>query len=283
VVRNDSTSRWRIQKLGFLIVILALVTAACKQQATPFPADIPATPTPTAALDVPPAATIRYGLAANTEGLVSDLDLIKASAQVEQLTEIFNPDDMGKRFDLAAGYGDLPNGIRSPVVLHVVLVINPALPPLNDAAVADVLRRSLDTVTLVKLLNISGTASNPTTIESSPKLRTELANAGWPDGFALQASTAYIPGAALIGQQLQTVNIETEWHIMHLSAIQTGFADKRFGAGLIAWTTEEERQDWTKRVGESNIINLYTLPISYVAAPGLKIIFTPGGWPLASR
>jgi hypothetical protein len=99
--------------------------AACQPEPTPFPVDVPS---PYAATSVPTTTgspSVRYALAANTEGFAADLELIEAVAQVEQLTHAPRLEDLGNRFDILAAYADLPGGTRSPVVPHVSLVVNP--------------------------------------------------------------------------------------------------------------------------------------------------------------
>src|SRR5262245_16264955 len=90
-------------------VLGVLLVAACGPEATPYPVDIPSATTSTP--QTSDTSTIRYALAANTNGLVSDLSLIQASAQIEQLTEAVNPADLGNRYDLVAAYGDLPGSM----------------------------------------------------------------------------------------------------------------------------------------------------------------------------
>ena len=52
---------------------------------------------------------------------------------------------------------------------------------------------------------------------------------------------------------------------------------------LVAWTASEQRETWVTRLSSANVIDLYTIPISYLALPELTITFTQGGWPLATR
>jgi hypothetical protein len=64
-----------------------------------------------------------------------------------------------------------------------------------------------------------------------------------------------------------------------LAALSTG----QVQLALISWLTPEERNTWTGQFGMENVIDLYVLPISYLALPGLTITQTPSGWPLASH
>jgi hypothetical protein len=264
--------RWWAILIGLCCLI------GCTPEATPFPVDIP----PTAGSTPPPGsnAAVRYALAANTEGYVADMGLIKASAQVEQLIEPINPAELGARFDLAAAYGDLPDGVRSPVMPHVALVINPAASPLNDPTLLAVLRRSLNPAAMITVLDIPGATADTIESTSPSVLRTELANAGWPDGMILSLAYAYTPGAAQIAEQLGGSGIHVRLSLLPESEISSAFDDETIQAALIAWETPEERQIWIDRFDETNVIDLYAVPISYIAVEGLTVSFSSAGWPL---
>jgi hypothetical protein len=50
---------------------------------------------------------------------------------------------------------------------------------------------------------------------------------------------------------------------------------------LVTWTTQREREVWAALpASEAYMIELFGLPISYWAVPGLEVIFTPQGWPV---
>jgi hypothetical protein len=256
--------------------LLIAVLAACQPKPTPFPVDIPPTPTLTPVPGVP--VPIRYGLAANTAGFVHDLDMIAASGSLEQLTEAPDSNDIGARFDVIAAFGKWSGAAESPVLPRVALVINSSLAPMDNPTVANVVRRAPDPTAILATLNIPGAEAAPIETAAPITLRTELANAGWPDGF--DAALAYItfPGILEIKNQLAAIGIigqpiplsDSVWERTHLA--------------IIIWTTPGERAEWVERAGgESNVIDLYSLPISYWTAPGLTITFTPGGWPLTAR
>ncbi len=271
-----------------LLAVTACLTA-CGPEPTPFPVDIPATPTtaplvtftPVAAPVALPDGVIRYALAANTTGFVTDLALLEQSAHVETLTTPVDPADLGRRYDLIAAYGDLPGGIRSPVEQHIVLLINPALAPTDDPAVVNVLRQAVQPRTLLLALNLPGTASAPSDPVPQSVLRAALANAGWPDGFDLKLLHDGTPGAAQLGTLLQTLSIDVhrERTTDAAAALETG----RAHLALISLPNDDDRADWETRIGAANVMPLYTLPISYLAVEGLTISFTPTGWPLARR
>lgn len=275
--------------VGWLPVVIGLL-AGCGPQPTPFPVDIPAEETqPPAPTEAAPAAVepslppgiIRYALAANTAGLVADLPLIEASTQVEQLADPPHPDDLGRRYDILAAFGDLPGGQRSPILQHVALLINPAA--VQQEELAAVLRHSLDPADVLAALAAPGTAAEPLAIPSVTARRVELANAGWPDGINLNLAYTFAPGAAQAAAALQAARIGTQPAQMTAEALNSALETGQIHLALIVWKTPDERAAWAERAGAANLVDLYTVPIGYQAAPGLNITFTPSGWPIANR
>jgi hypothetical protein len=262
-------------------LLLAALFAACAPTPTPFPVDIPQAATAT--LTPNAAQPIRYVLAANTDGFVADLALIQSSAKVEQLSDPINPSDLGSRYDLVAAYGDWSGWTRAPAPLHVSLLLNASIAPLNDGLVANIVRHCIDPQAVLAALNIPGAAANAAETSAPAALKTELANQGYPDGFELTLAYAYTPGVTQIADQLRRVNIDTAPDLMSDNEVQAALDAKWLNLALIAWITSEQRQVWVSRVGEANVIDLYTLPVSYLALPELNITFTPGGFPLAHR
>jgi hypothetical protein len=261
-------------------VVFCLCIVGCTPDATPFPVDIPtisSTPLPGS------QSTLRYALAANTENLVSDLAVMQAAAQVEQLTEPINTDDLGSRYDLVVAYGDLAEGIHSPIVHHIALILNPSIAPLDNAILINILRRSLNPQNIVTALEMAGAEANVFESASPMTLRTELANAGWPDGLSLILAYAYTPGIANVSEQLQQVGIKAQLLALTENEIGVAFEEGRIQAALMVWKTPEERQDWVSRFGSDNVIDLYSVPISYLAISGLKVEFTASGWPIPAK
>ena len=265
------------------ILIFLLILAACDAEATPYPMVGPPTPTdPVLPTDIPP---VRYALAANILEYIPQIEyeLIAASGMVEQLTDTVNPADLGVHYDIIATYGDLAGWTRSAVTPHVMLVINPTAPPLTPQ-LADVIRRAVDTPTIVAEKGIPGAVVTGETVLSSPSaLRTELANLGRPDGLQLVMGYAYTPGVAQIAAQLAVENLDVQSTKLTNDEIRTAFADGRIHLALVTWTTPEQQQQWRDFFGAEFTRELYNLPISYLALPDLPVSFTPGGWPVVSR
>jgi hypothetical protein len=267
-----------------LLVIFAIGVswiAACTPEATPFPVDIP-TPSQ-ATLPAGSTSTIRYALAANTEDYIGELSLIQDTAQVEQLTEPIDASDLGSRYDIVAAYGDLPDGLRSPVTPHIAFVMNPAASPLDTPFLLNIVSNSLNPQAIVDLLAIPGTVADTRDSSFPPALRTELANAGWPDGLSLSMAYSNPPGALEIADYLEEAGIQARLLSISEDEMSGAFDEGLIQVALIAWETPEERKEWVDRFGVANVIDLYAVPISYLAIPGMQITFTPGGWPLPNN
>ena len=265
----------------YLFATILLLFAACTPEATPFPVNMPGTPTATPPPTIPPP--IRYALAANTEGFLADMDMITGSAQVEQLADSGNDAGLGVQYDIVAAYGDWPGWTRPAVTPHVSLVINTALTPLDNPLLANVVRRCIDPQAVIDVLAIPGTVADVVETSTPHILRTELANLGWPDGFELSIAYAYTPGIFVIADQLEASGIENHPLLMSNEDIHAALDSGRLHLALVAWTTPDEREAWVTQVSDTNVIDLYIMPVSYRALPEFNITFTPGGWPVAAR
>jgi hypothetical protein len=180
-------------------------------------------------------------------------------------------------------YGDLAGGTRSPVVHHIALILNPSTAPLDNAVLINILRRSLNTQYIVAGLEMAG-AEAVTFDSSSPTiLRTELANAGWPDGLSLILAHVYTPGAATVAEDLRLAGIQAQLLSLTEIEVVTAFEEGRIQAALVTWKTAEERESWVSRFENENVIDLYSVPISYVAVSGLQVEFTDNGWPIPAN
>jgi hypothetical protein len=256
---------------------------ACEPEPTPFPVAIPP-PSTDVPLTISASSSIRYTFAPNTAGLVADLELISESAQVEQLTEEVNPDELGTRYDIVTAYGDLPGGTRSPVMAHVALLVNPDITPLDNSAVISIVQHSIDAQAVIEHLAISGAQVDLSQAAiATSTLRLQLANAGWPDGFHLTTAYAYTPGAVEMVEQLQAIGISSQMLLMTDADIAAELDDGQIHLALVTWTAPEQRERWETLVGSANVLDLYTIPISYLAMPELTITFTANGWPLVTR
>lgn len=267
--------------IRILIILLAL--AACEAEPTPFPVELPVTPTEfIPATEIPP---IRYALAPNTSGYIaeSDYNLVAVASTPEQLIEPVNLGDLGTRYDIVMAFGDLAEWSRSAVTPQVMLIVDPAL----DEIVPDltqIVRHAINPQTVLASLDVPGAVATGEPIAvASDILRTQLANLGRPDGVRLIMGHMPMPGIPVITRQLAAANIEAQSLALTTDQIHTAFSEGRIQLALVTWTLPEQQQQWRDLFGAQYTLDLYDLPISYRALPELIISFTPGGWPLASR
>ncbi len=256
-------------------LILVLLTG-CEASATPFPVNsIIAESTPGVDATTPtPSTTVRYALAANTQGMIAEFDLLSAVAQVEALTEPVNPNDLGTDYDVIAAFGRWPGASLSPISPQVTLIINTSLPPLDNPMLTGVIQQAFDPQPMIEALEIPGAEAAQIQTTSPRDLRIRLANAGWPDGFDLTIARSLTPALPQINQQLTQVGIT----LRELS-YTTPYPNTHLL--LVLWSTDAERAAWSAAFdGKAVLLDLFKLPISYWAVSGLQITFTSGGWPV---
>jgi hypothetical protein len=259
-----------------LLIVLAL--AACEPEATPLPIDIVPTSASTAVPGAAQAQPIRYAIEATTQMLIppDDYTAIAANAEVQTVVAPLLETDLGAHYDIVLALGDLANSSHAPEPMTIALFMNTALSPLDDSSLADVIHRRIDTEALVASLGFPGAAALPHTSEPVQALRTSLANLGLPDGFALRLGVLGAPAAEALAAQLATINVDVS--INAITADNTEGLERfhlvlfsRALGGLVPEAAPE------------NVIELYTIPISYRAVPELTVEFTAGGFPLARR
>jgi hypothetical protein len=258
---------------------MALALAACGPEATPLPVDIPVTEVTGVAPAEP--AVMRYALGPNTRGYVAELEQIAAAAEVTTLDDLPSLDAVGDQYALMAALGDLDGGTRSPQPLRVVMILNTTADPFDDPTIADIARRAVNPAAIVAALGIAGAEARELASTGSSALRAELANLGLPDGVDVAVGTAFAPGSDLLTAQLRAAGFVTA-----SSALTLAEAESAFTAGtadlLVIGAGDAAIESWRANAGAANVIDLYTLPISYRAIPGLALTFTPSGWPLPS-
>lgn len=274
-----------------LLLTFAYVLTACEPEATPFPVEMPPTIEPTRDPNViePTAIPIRYALAANTSGFVSGEELLQIEIRsvVEHLTEPATAEEFGPRYELVAAYGAQPGWILSDVTLRVALLVNPNAAPLDESVIAQAVKRIISPTNIAIQLQgqgIPGITANSTQVDSADAIRTIFANAGWPDGFDLTLAHVPIPGADFAAEQLRSVGLEVTETTLTENEIAAALTNGRAALALIVWAQQSQRAEWVTLLGESNVIDLYALPVSYQALPELTVSeFTAGGWPLPER
>lgn len=265
---------WLICTIGFIIL------SACQPEATPVANLAPPTPTPDITETLAPP--IHYVLGTHIQHLDSIRDEIAESALLIPASGLTVDSLLGIDYDIIADYGIVDGWQQSPVIPTISLIINPNLAPLNDDTIANVIRNGIDGVRLVNQTNISGTLPLAISTIRLSSLKTEFANMGYPDGFELQMSIAEIPNSDAIVTELRSLNIDLQLKHETLENTVIQLTNNRLHLALIKWHDVSEKALWTSAVGEMNVIDLYQLPISFLASPDLTITFADNGFPIAS-
>jgi hypothetical protein len=258
-----------------LLLFACLILAACEAQATP----IGSIATPTSEPESAPVATtvpqLSYGLYTNVVGFVQDVDSISDLASVE----IMGTESSFGDFDIVVAYGEYDGWQQSPVKHHISLIINSNLAPLNNEATSSIVRQAFDAEAMLNTLNIPGALPGNAQAVSANETKIALANASYPDGFRLTMAVENVPALEAIAAQFTQRNID-----LHIIESETdSLSNNRAHLLLTLWTLDSQRTAWVEQVGEANVLDLLTLPISYLAPDGLNISFTENGWPIPAR
>lgn len=268
---------FRLWLIGLLIISLLV---ACQPDATPVANLVP--PTQTADISETLAPPIRYVLGTHAQQMKSIQTEIAQSALLIPASGLTEASLLGADYDVIADYGIVEGWQQSPVTPTVSLVINPSLAPMQDDTASHIIRVGIDGLRIINQTNISGTRPLAISNIQTSSLKTELANMGYPDGFELTIYIAEIPNHQAIIDELNTLNIDLNINESTLEEIAQLLVENRIHLALIKWHTVAEKSIWTATVGETNVIDLYQLPISYIASPDLNITFADNGFPIAS-
>lgn len=264
---------------ALLAVALLLIVAGCEPEPTPFPVELPPTPTPTLAPEALPP--LRYALAPNTGGVIPDLNLVQASASIIAVNAV-NEADLGTQYDFIVQYGESDGWTRAPITPQIALAISDRVRP----EFAGLVRAALDPQAIVSAVNISGAVVSDATLTPMPAraLREQLANAGYPDGVALTIAVPPVVGAVALLEQIAAAGFVVQPLVLQASELGAAFDDGQADMVLFVYGIESERALWESRItGGGALIDLYTLPISYRAADGVAVTFSPRGYPLVNR
>jgi len=283
VMRSNIEERSRVGRsfrLWLSCIIGICLVVACQPEATPVANVAPPTNTPDMSETLPPP--IRYVLGTHAQNMPSIEGELTESGLLIPVSSLTVESQLGVDYDVIADYGIVEGWEQSPILPTVSLVINPNLDPLTDDNITNIIRNSVDGVRIINQTNISGTIPLAVSTIRLSSLKTEFANMGYPDGFELQLGIAEIPNSQAIITELNNLNLDLNMTSTSLESIPTQLVDNRLHLALIKWHTVSEKSVWTSAVGENNVIDLYQLPISYLASPDLNVTFSDSGFPVAS-
>jgi len=252
----------------FLLILLGLFIAGCEAQATPIAALI--TPTDTPPPTTVPLPELRYAVASN---------LVPYAGNLEQTVafEVYDSNLPLSEYDVVVAYGVYDGWQQAPQSHRVSLVLNPNLPPFDDATIRGMIPQIIDIQAVLDTIAIPGVQQTAVlTVQSSTVLRTELANAGYPDGFPVTLATEVVPAVDILIGQLSQLALDVR--LIEIS--DTVLSDNQAHMLLFMWSQESERATWSAQVGDENVIDLWTMPISYVTAEGIQVEFNENGLPI---
>lgn len=253
-----------------LFIFLGILLAGCEAQATPIAAiiSLTATPEPTS-ISIP---ELRYGIAGNIAPFIGDMGTIPF--------EILGADSAVTDFDLVVAYGIYDGWQQAPQAHRVSLAINPNLPPLDNQTIRDLIPGIINSQAIVDSLNIPGTQqTTELSTESATLIRTTLANTGYPDGFQLTMAIENIPAVDVLVSQFASLSMD-----IRLIELRDGvLLDNQAHLILFMSANDSERAEWLSQAGEDNIIDLWTLPISYLNNGGVSVEFTENDIPIPAQ
>lgn len=251
-----------------LLIILGVVLVGCEAQATPIAAI--STVTPIISSTATPVSTIRYGVLADSAPYLDLSDLqdilsIEILGSMEQVNE----------YDIVLGLGRQDGWQELDIQQHISLAINSNLAPLSNQTLYDLVPQVIDTQALMNNINISGTQQTRAQQSSdATSIRTILANNGYPDGLTLLLAAEAIPILDTIVNQYDVAGIS-----LQLTDIDS-FEQNQAHLALFMWIDDAQRTTWVEQVGEENLVDLVTIPISYFSADTINIEFTETGFPI---
>ena len=245
------------KRLYLLLMAAITLVAACEAPPTPLPVVIEPT---TAATATPPTQTIRYALAPNAANSLIDQGSIEPYVQINLLDAPPTADGLGAQYDIAVALGRYDGAQQSTVDYVAALVMQTQSPPLDNPDVQAIIRRAAVPAELVAGLDIPGVEL----LKDEPlgNLRADLASAGYPDGFDLKISSAYVPGIEAFAARLRAAGINVE--VVPMDSTEAVVQ-------LVAGSNAEGRVD------------LFRAPISYWIAPGVPLELSAHGFPLPPR
>ncbi|MEM6284947.1 MAG: hypothetical protein AAF787_22340 [Chloroflexota bacterium] len=255
----------------------AVMLAACGPPPTPFAITPISSQEPTLAPEAATAAQlggalptrepVRYGVLPNAENHAPLEALRSANMQITILDETSD----ATQFDVMTGFGVYDGWQRTDAAPTVSLVFNTELAPLDNPDVLAVVRNAIQIPPI--LADIPGTEVRFAPSSDAQAVKTALANLGYPTGITIYGKADSYPGAREVPGGMAAANI-------------TVLAAQRATAPhiqVIGWDDMAQRETLVSAFGAENVIDLYTLPISYYLNGDFLTAFTDNGWVIVSR
>jgi hypothetical protein len=255
------------------LALLALLAAACEPAKAPLAGGVvPATATPTSA----PAAALRYALGQSLTAISVDTGAIGQIALIDQLTT-----EDAEGYDIVVSLRQQEGWQTTDEPYVLALVLNTAMPPLNDAAVREAVVAGLDPAVIG---STTGGTVRVTAAQAASAVRQSLAAAGRPDGYALVMAHAFELGAAGVVESLSARNLEVQTIRARADQLQELIAPPRAHLLLVGGRENGTLAAWRERVGADNVIALAEVPVYYRLAEGAAVNgLTDDGLPLIGR
>ena len=219
-----------------------------------------------------PIPNLRYGLLPNTQGYVPSNLLDSENFTVENITEQTTSEQFNA-YDIVSGYGLYDGWQVSPVATRVSLVLNTAISPFDQPDFVSLMQSAATLTDITAQIGIPGVSLMTTTDTASRLVRETLANLGFADGIRVYGRIDDVPGSTIIIDSLKTVGIrvQTSEEITTTPHMQ-----------IKVWHNDSERQLWVDQFGENSVIDLYSIPISYLTSEDIQVSFDTNGWVIVS-
>ena len=265
----------------YLFIFLVSLIVACTPETTPFPADLPPTATQFIEPTLPPP--IRYGILYDVAEYFPDKAFIEESALVTQLDIIPSIEEATQTHTVVVRFGIHEGWQVSPITPKIIAVMNSNLAPFNEIEIRNIFSQTPNVGQILDELQLVGAETLLVTPASSEIIRTQLANLGYPDGLDLVVAHHQPYGFQPILTNLSQKGISLRELVLSKDELLQAFQQQLSHLILITLHSDEEFAEWEQIAGADNILQLYTLPISYIATDDVTVEFTANGFPLVTR
>lgn len=255
-----------MRKLLVLAVALT-VLVGCEQTATPLPVALQITDTPVPTSEVP---RLRFAYSVDALAAFAGRDTLAEEADLL----IYDPQvDIQTPYDVVVILGTSENSTLAPQPISVRLILDTTQPPLDDPEVERLVRLAFDPTRLAGAfgyLSAAPVSENDETVDPA-RVRTELANMGYPDGLPVTVLSECVPGSEALLELLRPFAINVRLITENGSTFPSSDADAAIVGSNPAWLSQMDAAD---------VIDLYTVPISYRAGDGIALSFDAQGFPV---